>query len=220
MKKLSTLFMLLPFTAILAQGISTSEKTENFSTGSHNAIVVNIPYGTKEIIEDQLKNELKDWGGKYNSSKEEQFTIQASSKDMGDKNYDAYAKILTDSDGSMKVAFAIDLGGAYLSSREHNEQFTAMTARIKKFAKKTSEKCIEKELEAENKILSTLEKNQRDLEKDQRDYENSIEDYKKKITEAEDKIKENANMQQAKKSEISTQTTKIGEVEKKKKSLK
>ena len=220
MKNFLTLLILSTSLSYSAQSISTSEKTESFSVGSKNAIVVNIPYGNADIVEKELKSELKDWGGKYNSSKGEQSTSQSSSKDMGDKNYDVYAKVISEKDGTVMVAFAVDLGGAYLSSREHSAQFNAMNAKIKKFAKRTAEKCIETEIDLENKVLKDLEKEQKNLVNDQESYEKSIEDYKKKISEAENKIQENKKLQETKNSEISIQSSKIGEVEKKKKNLK
>ena len=138
MKKI--LFSLFAFSLInfsFSQEIKLSEESQFFNIGSKNSIVVSIPYGVKDIVEKELRRELKDWDGKYDSGKGEFFTIQASTKTMGGKPFDAYAKIITESDNSMKVAFAIDLGGAFLSSREHGAQYKAMSEMIKDFAKKT-----------------------------------------------------------------------------------
>ncbi len=220
MKNLLALLLVSATGFAFSQSITTSERNESFSVGNKNAIVVNVPYGNQEIVEKELKSELKDWGGKYNSSKNEQSTTQAQTKDMGDKHYDVYAKVMTANDGTVQVAFAVDLGGAYLNSREHSAQFNAMNARIKKFAARAASECIETEMDLENKVLKDLEKEQKNLEKEQSDYEKAIEDYKKKIEETQAKIEENKKNQETKKSEISVQQSKIGEVEKKKKSMK
>jgi hypothetical protein len=216
MKHLFTsLFTLVGFTLFAQNNVSVSEENTSFGVGSKNSIVVNIPYGSLDVIEKALKSELKDWDGKYNSSKGEYTTIQAKLKEMGDKPFDAYAKIITSGD-VIKVAFAIDLGGAFMTSNQHSAQFNEMRAIVKKFAVETAKECVEEDLKAETKKLESFEKDQKDLEKDKENLLNSIDDYRKKISEAEKKIGENMTNQSNKKSEISTQAQKVKEIEKKK----
>lgn len=200
--------------------IKLSEEIQSFALGSKNCIVVNIPYGNKDIVEKELKNEMKDWGGKYNSNGNEFFTVQSTVKFMGDKPFDAVVKIISTEENNFKIAFAIDLGGAYMNSREHRDQFSAMSEQIKKFAKTTATKCIEKELDTNKDFLSDMEKVQRGLEKDKKDLEGDIESYKKKIAEAEQKIKENEQTQEKQKEAIKTQKSKVETSESKLKSLK
>lgn len=203
-------------TGAFAQGeVKVSEEHYSFSVGSKNSLIVTVPYGKMDIVEKELKNELKDWGGKYNSSKGEYTAMQASLKSMGAKPFDVYARPFASGD-VIKVAFAIDLGGAYLSSSQHGAQFTAMKEKIKDFAVKAAKECVAEELKAEQKVLSGLEKDQKDLEKDKESLLKSIEDYKKKISEAEKKIEENTSSQSKKKEEISKQTQKVGDIDKKK----
>jgi molecular chaperone DnaK (HSP70) len=185
--------------------ISLREETQAFSLGSKNALVVTIPYANKDILEKELKSELKDWGGKYNSSKDEFSMMQGAPKFMESKAFDAYARILPGQDGALKVAFGIDLGGAFLSSREHSQQFTAMSNKIKEFAKRVSKASLDEVLKADQKNLESMEKAQKDLEKEKSSLEKDIEDYKKKIAEAEDKIKKNAENQGKQKELISKQ---------------
>jgi molecular chaperone DnaK (HSP70) len=201
-----------------AQEVKTSEESVSFSNGSHNAIVVTIPYANKEVVEKELKSEMKDWGGKHNSSKGEHTAIQASMKSMGSKPFDGYAKIIESGD-VIKVAFAVDLGGAYMDSRQHSAQYKVIQERAKKFATKTATTGVENELAAEAKILKEMEKDKSDLEKSIENSKKDIEDYKKRIEEAEQKIKDNESALSKKGEEITTQTTKIGDVEKKKKSI-
>jgi len=216
MKHLFTsLFTLVGFALFAQNNVSVSEENTSFSVGSKNSIVVNIPYGSIDVIEKALKSELKDWNGKYNSSKGEFTAIQAKLKEMGDKPFDAYAKIITSGD-VIKVAFAIDLGGAFMTSNQHSSQFNEMRAIVKKFAVETATECVEEDLKAETKKLESFEKDQKDLEKEKENLLNSIEDYRKKISEAEKKIGENMTNQSSKKSEISTQAQKVKEIEKKK----
>ena len=216
MKQLFTLLLTAFSLGALAQGeVKVSEEHYAFSTGSKNSIIVTIPYGKLDIVEKELKEELKGWGGKYNSSKGEYTSMQATMKSMGAKPFDAYARPFSSGE-TVKVAFAIDLGGAYLSSSQHGAQFTAMKERVKDFAVKAAKACIAEEMKAEQKILTGFEKDQKDLEKEKETLLKSIDDYKKKISDAEKKIEENINNQTKKKEEITNQTAKVGEIEKKK----
>jgi len=212
---IASLFTLVGFALFAQNTVTVSEENTNFSVGSKNSIVVNIPYGSMDVIEKALKSELKDWDGKYNSSKGEYTSMQAKLKEMGDKPFDAYAKIFTSGD-VIKVAFAIDLGGAFMTSNQHSAQFNEMRAVVKKFAMETAKECVEEDLKAETKKLESAEKDQKDLEKEKENLLNSIDDYRKKINEAEKKIEENMTNQSNKKSEISAQAQKVKEIEKKK----
>jgi hypothetical protein len=198
--------------------VKISEESEAFSVGSKNAIVVTIPHGKADIVEKELRNELKDWGGKYSSAKGEYKMMQGKLKALGSKPFDAYAKIIVSGD-VVKVAVGIDLGGAFLSSREHGAQYTAMCAKLKEFAIKASNECVDEELKAEQKILSTHNKQQKSLEKEKESLLTSIEDYKKRILEAEKKIEENIKLQETQKGLIETQGKKVAEVEEKKKNI-
>lgn len=195
--------------------VRINEEQVSYSVGSKNSIVVNIPYANMDILEKELKSELKDWGGKYNSSKDEYTSTQASFKAMGDKPFDVIARIIKSGE-TIKVAFAIDLGGAYVTSNQHQEQFNVMNDKIKAFAIRASKECVAEELKTEGKVLSSLEKDQKELEKDKESLLKSIDDYRKKIAEAEKKIEENVTNQSKKKVEIAKQAEKVKEIEKKK----
>lgn len=195
--------------------IKISEEMHSFAAGSKNAIVVSIPYTDKDMVEKQIKNELKSWNGKYDSKSDEYFTLQAVSKFMGDKPFDTYAKIISSNEGLFKIAFATDLGGAFLSSRDHNEQFKAMSDKLKTFAKEAAIKSVEAELDKNKDDLSGLEKTQRSYEKDKKNLEEDIEDYKRKIAEAEKKIEENIKNQETQKTFIKSQQEKVSGTEKK-----
>lgn len=219
MKKFTLLFSILIAAYSFAQDISTSEQTTSFTNGSHNSIVVNIPHGNKDVIEKELRSEVKEWGGKYNSSKGEFSSIQGTMKSMGDKAFDGYAKII-ENNGDFKVAIAVDLGGAYMESRTHSAQYKVMEARAKKFAQNCAKECVNMELAAEAKILKELEKDKSGLEKDIEGSKKDIEDYKKKISDAETKISNDEKSLKTKQDELAKQNAKIAEVEKKLKGIK
>ncbi|MCC6702383.1 MAG: hypothetical protein IT221_12715 [Fluviicola sp.] len=219
MKQIVLISTLLISVFSQAQEVKISEENVEFLDGRHNAIVVSIPYANKDVIEDELKSEMKDWGGKYNNSKGVYTAIQASMKAMGDKKFDGYAKIIGEGE-NLKVAFAVDLGGAYLSKSNHSEQYKVIEKRVEDFGREAAKECVLKELEAESKILKSLEDDKSDLEKSIERSKNDIEDYKKKIEEAEKSISENESAVSTKTGEISKQAEKITEVEKKLKGIK
>lgn len=68
----SVLFVAVSFgLAAQKKEVKITEENYNFSVGSKNAIVVTIPDSKKEVVEKELKNELKSWGGKMTSGKGE-----------------------------------------------------------------------------------------------------------------------------------------------------
>jgi hypothetical protein len=202
-----------------SQEVKVDEKSVSFNNGSHTAIVVTIPYASKDVIEKELKSEMKDWGGKFESTKGEYIAMQASMKAMGDKLFDGYAKIIESGD-VFQVAFAVDLGGAYMSSSEHSAQYKVIKDKAQKFGIKAANEGVATELALEAKLLKDMEKEKGDLEKSIESSKKDIEDYKQRILDAEQKIKDNEGALSKKGEDITTQTGKIAEVEKKKKSIK
>lgn len=212
MKQLTLIVATLMTTWVIGQEVKTSHDKISFSHGSFDAIVVTIPYGDKDIIEKELKSEMKDWGGKYNSSKGEYTAKEAKMKDMGDKYFDGYAKII-ESGSEIKVAFAVDLGGSYMNNSDHKDQYKVIEARAKKFAQNASKESVNGMIELETKTLKKLTGEKEDMLKNIENSKKDIENYKKKIAEEEQKIKDNEAASQKKETEIGTQTTKLGEVQ-------
>lgn len=218
MKQMKNLFyfaILIITSFSYSQEIKLEEKYTEFSGVSRNAICVTIPYTTSDFIEKKIKDEMKDWGGKYNSSKGEFLTTQSQIKEVGEKLFDGYAKIISAKDGIVVVAFGFDLGGAFLSSSAHKEQYTSISARIKSFAVRAAKEATEEEIKTQEKLLRTAEKEQETLEKDKVSLEKEIEDAKKRIDEAEKKIEQNKQDQEKKKEEIKNQSFQVQEVSKK-----
>ncbi len=201
-----------------SQKINLKETNASFSVGSKNAIVVTVPFGNKDIIEKEVKSLLKSWEGKYKDSKNEAQCIQGSLKSLGNKAFDAYI-VTEDEKDAISIALAVDLGGAYLTSREHQSQYKEFEKVMKQLGKDCANRSVEKELEVAKEILEDLTDDQKKLEKDKSDLEKDIENYKAKIADAENKIKENEGKQDRKKTEIGTQTTIVKEVEQKMKAI-
>jgi hypothetical protein len=195
--------------------VKASEEAITFSNGTHNAIVVTVPNGTLEGVNDQLKSELKSWGGKFDEKKGEYTAIGASMKKMGDKPFDGYAKVI-ENGKEIKVAFAIDLGGAYMTSSDHSAQYKVMLEKAKEFSAKASTSSINGILKAEEKVLKSLTKEQSDFQKDIEKSQSEIEKAKKTIEEEEKKIVDNKAALEKKTAEVKAQELKISDIEKKK----
>lgn len=217
MKKLMTLFFTL-FTISLFGQVTVEEKTVNID-GSKEGFYVSIPYGDKKQIEKELKDELKDWGGKYKDG-DFVFVDDCKLKEMGKNTFDLYASVSENPEGGAFVSIAIDLGGAYLNSKEHGAQAKVINARLHKFGVKAAKNVVDEEIKEEEKALQEREKELADLEKEQEKLEKEIEDYNKKIADNEKAIEDSKKNQEAKKSEIKDQQEKVKGVQQKKEAVK
>lgn len=203
----------------LAAQVKVEEKSLSID-GSKNGFYISIPYGNLKQIEASLKDELKDWKGKFSSKGGTYFVDDCSLKDMGDNTFDVYAKIEENDKGGAFVSLAIDLGGAFLNSRDHGVQWKAMTTRLTAFGVKAAKSVIDEEIKVEEDILKTKQKELSDLESEQAKKEKEIEDYKKKIADNEKAIEEGKKSQETKKGEIKEQETKVKVVNDKKAAIK
>lgn len=215
MRQLLTLFIAAISFGAFAQGnISIKEENYSYSIGAKNSLIVTIPNTKKEIVEKELKTELKSWGGKLSGKKGEYSTFQSSVKKIFEgKTFDAYAKIFQ-AGTDIKVAVAIDLGGAFLTSDQHPSQFNEMRERLYNFAVTAGTAAIKDDVKNEEKALKTLEKEQKAIEKSISSEQKNIESYKKKITDSEKKIDSNKEALLKKKADVENQGNKIKEIQK------
>jgi len=217
MKKIITLFFALMAFGAFSQ-VSVKEQKVNID-GSKDGFYVSIPYGTVKQIEKELKDELKDWKGKYKGGAFV-FVDDCKLKEMGKNTFDVYAKVDENADGGAFVSIAIDLGGAFLNSSEHGAQAKAIDARLQKFGIKAAKNVVDEEIKEEEKILNERQKELEDLEKEEEKMKKAIEDYKKKVEETESAIEAGKKSQEDKKGEISEQEEKVKAVVKKKEAVK
>lgn len=221
MKKFFTLVSALIFTGTLfAQKIEVRESNETIGGGSHNSLTVTVAAKSKSDVEDAVRSFMKDMDCKTSSSKGEMFGDNGEKKEMGENAFDMYAKVEEIKGEGFKVIIAVDLGGAYMSSSQHSDQFKYMKNKVYELAVKIQKDGIGADLKTAEKLLEKQEEEQKDLEGDKKDLQNDIEDYKKKITEAESKIKENESAQEKKKEEIAAQKKVVEEFKKKMEAVK
>lgn len=205
MKKIGFVaFVVLCSTSLFAQKVKVSESNEKVGDGSHNALVVTIYEASPEVIEKEWKSLMKDYDAKVSTSNGV-FADNAMIKQMGPNTIDVYARTEKGKDNEVKLIVAFDLGGAYLSSSQHSQQYGVAKDIIEKFAKKMTKESIEGQLKAETKILNKLQSQDKDLTSDQEGLKKDIEDWKARIKKAEEEIVAKKAEQEKKKVEIVNQ---------------
>lgn len=205
MKKIFTLLAAAAFSfTAFAQKINVSESTESIGGGSNNALVVTIYESDVDAVEKGWRSLMKDLDAKV-SSKDGVFADNAMIKTMGNNPIDIYAKVVKVKDNEVKLVVGYDLGGAFLSSGKHPEQFREAKKMVNDFAVKMTKESIAGQLKAAQKVHEKLVDQQSDLVKDQKSLEKDIEDYKAKIKKAEEDIVKNKSAQEKKKQEVEAQ---------------
>lgn len=195
--------------------IEVRESNENIGGGSHNSLSVVVAAKDKDDVEDAIRSFMKSMDAKTSTEKGELYGEKAKTKAMGEKYFYIWGKVEEVKGEGFKMTIGIDLGGAWLNSGEHKDQFKYMKEKVYELAVKIQKDAIGEDLKAAEKLLEKQENEQKDLEKDNKDYKEDIEDYKKKIAEAEEKIKKNEEDQKKKKEEIEAQKKVVKEVQEK-----
>ncbi len=220
------------FSSISAQ-IKFSLKEENraMSAGSQNALVIELPNSSAKEVGNAWKDFIKKYKGKtkYDKRAKEYFTDNTIIKGVSDENntIDVYAKVEDKGEAGSEIAIWFNLGGTYLSQKEHPDRFEAAKKTLEKFTEQLSADMFEDILKEEEKKLKDMEKELKDMEKDKEKREKDIRDYKDKIEEmnnniadAEGDIKENLEKQGEQKKAIDDQSKVIDELKAKIKKLK
>jgi hypothetical protein len=222
MKKIITLaFVASIGITAYAQKIKIKESRESIGGASNNALVVTLYEVSPSEAEDAFRSFMKQYDGKRSSKDGGIFVDNATIKEIGGNNtVDVYGKS-NGKKGDPEITFAVafDMGGAFLNSGDHKDQYRAAEKIVKDFAVKATKDAIEEKLKAAQKIQSGFEDDQKSLEKDQKNLLSDIEDYKAKIKKAEDEITKNKSDQEKKKAEIEAQKKVVAEIDKKLKAV-
>lgn len=212
MKKAFTLFAAVLVTlGANAQKIDVRETNEKIGDGSHNALVVTIYQASADEIESKWKSKMKDLDGKV-STKDGVFADNATLKSNGNNPVDIYMRTEKGKEGETRMIVGVDMGGAWMTSSQHGEQFREMKNIVNDFAIKMTKDGLAGITKTEEKKLDKLKDEQKDLVKEQEnlkkdieDYKAKIEEYKAKIAKAEGEIDKNKSAQEKKKSEVEAQ---------------
>lgn len=196
---------------LISQNVLEQENT--MSLGSHYSFYVEIDGASKKMVEKQWKAYMKSYGKtKYNRKAKEYYTNSAKIPVInGTNKMDFYTKIDEGKDLTTLYAW-IDLGGSFAEPADHRMQVEGIRTFLSDFWITSAKEVIGKELKAEEKNQSGLEKDLARLEKNNDTYHNNIEKLRQRISELESKIEQNYIDQDDKRVEIKQQSKVVDEV--------
>jgi DNA-binding helix-hairpin-helix protein with protein kinase domain len=219
---LFTLFLSTPsvfFAQLTPKGVESksliSETEKVMSQGTKNSLSVNLSKANAKFAEKIWKDFIKQYKGDYKRDKknDEYFLDNAMIAGIGGGNtVDMYMKFNETNDNTTATLW-IDLGGAYLSSKDFKDKYSEAEKMMFNYAITVSKEQTKIQLEDQQKALKKLESDQKSLEKKNASLLADIEDYKKKIAKAEEDIKTNLKQQEETKVKIETQKKVVDEVQ-------
>lgn len=197
LKRLWAVLLMLGFLQVQAQyNIKVREGVESVGEVTNNALIVEIFECDLKDVEKAWKSELKKMNAKV-QTKKGIFGDDATLKAMGENAFDVYSEV-TIKDDVILLRVAVDLGGAFLSSKDHSSQYSVMENYLRNFAIATTKEGIRVKLKEEEKVLKELEKEQDDLKKEKERLEENIKNWQKEIEQAQKDIEQNLKEQDEK----------------------
>jgi hypothetical protein len=189
MKK-TVLFLAIVFVSVslFAQKIVVQETSAKFYKDNRNALSTIVYYTDAGSVEKEFKDLLKSYKGKVNTKKGVMFGDDLVISSISDNTVDVYATFKDTKNGEVEVLVGFDLGGAFISSATHPEQFSRASEIIRDFSFNITEQAFavivkeeEKNLEKFTKDYEKVVSSKEGLEKDNEDYKKQIESNEKEI---------------------------------------
>ena len=187
------------------------------SKGTQNSLAVNLPKVSAKVAEEVWKDFVKQYKGKYSRDKkaDEYFVDNAMVGGIGGGNtVDMYMKFAEASDNTTATLW-IDLGGAYVNSKDFVDKYTEAEKMMMTYALTVSREQTKTLLKEQEKTQKNLESDLQKLEKKNKNLHDDIEGWKKKIQQAETDIQTNLKQQEETKAKVETQKKVVDEVKKK-----
>ncbi len=206
--------LLILGSSTILHGQAIDEEMKSMSLGSYNAIVLSIPDYDSKFANNVWRDYIKSFKGKTKKVKrsKEYFTDDARIMGVSTNTVDMYWIINSAGNGSTLTLWT-DLGGAFLNSEEHSNEYEGMAVMLLGFEKQLNVENIKVELKAEESELKELEKKLARLEKLNDKYHKEIEDWKRKIIENEEMIEINIQDQASMRMAIDKQKESVRGVE-------
>ena len=215
----AVLLILLVSTTLSAQ---TSTERKTMSEGVYEAIVIQIPDLEPKIVSDlwtEFTKDFYDVRTKYNRKTKEYFSDDAEIAAIGKGNtVDIYTNVESKGNGS-EVSVWFDLGGAYLSAREHSDRHLEAEKMMLRFGLEAAKEKVRLDIKAQEKDLDNLMGDLKKLENDKERLQREIEKAQEAIARAEKGLEENADEQENKNAEIKAQEELIEATKRKLKDL-
>ncbi len=193
-----------------------SEEIKSMTNGLNPALVLELPNADEAFVEKLWKKYIKPYGGKTKKlgRKGELFTDDAEIVAIGGSNtIDLYCAS-TGASNNVYLNMWVDMGGAYLSSETHPEQFTEAEKFLMRFALFVAKESTKIELDKEEDNLKRLATTLKRLERDNERYHREIELAKARIQKAEANIETNVIEQDNTRNAIDLQNNVVSEVKK------
>ena len=207
-KVVSGLFAILFVFTLQAGTVKVIESNSKIAGSSNNVLTVIIYETDFEEVIKAWKKKMKSTKVKVKTSKGEIFADNAVIKNLGDHPMDIYArteKVL----GGAKLIVGVNLGGAFLNSRDHKDKYDAFAKFVEEFAENQIKESITEQVKDAEKELNSSIRKQENLVKSKERLKNKIVGYKNDIKEAEVKISNNESDQVAQKKKIEEQKKEV-----------
>jgi hypothetical protein len=208
-------FSLSILTFLLFVGMNTAnaqykvvinEVLEYMSQGEKTGIEVALVDAVPADVEEYFIRFMKKYKGKALSSKKtvEIFIDNATIPQISANTVDVYA-IARKTDYGTKLSIFVDLGGAFVSSQDHEVAYGALEGLGREFALSEAVRVVETELKAQEKVMKDLSKELETMIKDKDTYIKEIEKAKALIAQREIDIINNEKAQETKRQQIAIQ---------------
>lgn len=208
--------LLIACASVGAQG-QVVERSAEMSKGVRNALVLEIPGVNEDLVSDLWKDYMKDFyreKPKWQRRDKEWLSDDADIAGIGRGNtVDVYAKTEQKDDNAF-IYLWIDMGGAFLSAREHGEQYTEAEKLLTRFGLEVARAKVKMELEEQEDRLKDLNRDLERLASDKERYEREIQRAKESIVKAEKDIEDNLKAQEEMAARIKAQEGVIESVQK------
>ncbi len=165
------------------------ESAKVMSQGDKNALTVKLPDTEVKVVEKEWESFIKGYKAKLRKIKKssEIFADNAKIEDISTNAVDVYALVSQRGDDT-ELSVWFDMGGAYLNSENHPDQYTKAQGMLNTFLGRVSKTYVANLLNEEQKKLKGLEGNLKDIEKSAANSVRDIAKYEEKIAEAKANI--------------------------------
>lgn len=173
---------------LFAQKIEVREVSGKFRNGNQNALSTTVYHCELKVVQKKFEGLLKSYKGKTSTKKKELFGDDLLITSVSNNSIDVFAYFIEGKTGEVEVVAGFDLGGAFLSSSLHQEQFVRVSQIMREFALKLTEEAYADYLKGEEKAVKSAVKEHEKMLKTKTDLEKQNQDFKKKIEQNEKEV--------------------------------
>lgn len=209
-----SLVMLLGLSFSFAITLKVNEGKVKFDNGSHNALTIEI-FGVqeKEVLK-AWADKMKDFKGDVDRDKHDVEAIGVTYFEVHEYQANYYATS-SEKDGTVTFSVAVDLGGAYLNSGEHNSSYKKLEKALIEFAKNVIREQVKEELKEAEKEMDKQQKELESLQKKNKNLKEDIAGWKEDIKKAESDIVTNESEQKQQTEVVKKQKVVVDQIRKK-----